>query len=70
MAIAKVPTFAGVINDALLSPRLALRADACDCVEVVVSARGDARSVDRLLSFDVAEHVFELLRDLTRLREQ
>ena len=66
VAIAKVPTFAGVINDALLSPRLALRADACDCVEVVVSARGDARSVDRLLSFDVAEHVFELLRDLTR----
>ena len=68
VAIAKVPTFAGVINDALLSPRLALRADACDCVEVVVSARGDARSVDRLLSFDVAEHVFELLRDLIRTR--
>ena len=66
VAIAKVPTFAKVVNDALLSPRLALRADACDCVEVVVSERGDARSVDRLLSFDVAEHVFELLRDLSR----
>ena len=68
VAIAKVPTFAGVVNDALLSPRLTLRADACDCVEVVVSARGDAGSVDRLLSFDVAEHVFELLRDLSRAR--
>ena len=38
VSITKVPTFVQVVNESLLSPRLALRPDACDCLAVVVAA--------------------------------
>ena len=69
VSITKVPTFVQVVNESLLSPRLALRADACDCLAVVVAASSSSvASVESILRHEVAEHVFELLRDVSRAR--
>lgn len=69
VSITKVPTFVQVVNESLLSPRLALRTDACDCLAVVVAASSSSvASVESILRHEVAEHVFELLRDVSRAR--